>query len=127
MLVIAPALAIYLLALRTFQVGAWTDDGFYVILARALAQGQGMRLIHLPGAPETAIVPPAYPLALSALAARRGGMDQAVVQRERGSQRTVPGHQSHPDATEPARRRAGEHSWPVANGESGSVAAGVLG
>lgn len=66
--VLAIALVTYVLLLPTFQVGTWTDDGFYINFARSLAQGQGMRLIHLPNAPVDAIVPPGYPLLLSPLA-----------------------------------------------------------
>jgi 4-amino-4-deoxy-L-arabinose transferase-like glycosyltransferase len=63
------ALPLYVSTLPTFRIGTWTDDGFYFVLSRSLAQGEGMRLIHLPGAPLTAVVPPGYPLVLSPFAA----------------------------------------------------------
>lgn len=48
-------------------VGVFYDDGIYVTAAKALAQGQGYRNIHLPGEPPVLHYPPLYPLVLSLL------------------------------------------------------------
>lgn len=66
-----------LLALGVFAVALWAqhrglvgvfyDDGVYVVLAKALAEGQGYANIHLPGAPPAVHFPPFYPLVLSVL------------------------------------------------------------
>lgn len=48
-------------------VGVFYDDGIYAVLAKALAQGDGYRYIHMPGAPPGVHYPPLYPAALSAL------------------------------------------------------------
>lgn len=60
-----------------FAAGAWTlvpgvtgvyhDDAIYVITAKALAQGDGYRLINLPGAPRQTKYPILYPLLLAAV------------------------------------------------------------
>jgi len=47
--------------------GVFYDDGIYLVLARALADGDGYRYLHLPGAPEAVHYPPMYPFALSLL------------------------------------------------------------
>jgi len=59
--------AIALWAARPYAVGVYHDDGVYVILAKALATGQGYRFLHLPGAPVAAHYPPGYPLVLALL------------------------------------------------------------
>ncbi|MSR06058.1 MAG: hypothetical protein EXR93_03170 [Gemmatimonadetes bacterium] len=48
-------------------VGSFYDDGVYVTLAKALAEGQGYRNIHLPGSPASIHYPVLYPAALSLL------------------------------------------------------------
>jgi hypothetical protein len=48
-------------------VGAYSDDALYVILARSLAEGHGLRMISLPGAPYAIHYPPGYPMILSVL------------------------------------------------------------
>jgi hypothetical protein len=48
-------------------VGVFYDDGIYVTLAKALAEGEGYRSIHLPGAPAAVHYPPLYPAALALL------------------------------------------------------------
>lgn len=68
LLVLAIAGAVYISALPAHRVGTWTDDGFYISLAHSLAAGKGMRLIHLPGQPASAVVPPGFPLLLSPVA-----------------------------------------------------------
>jgi hypothetical protein len=43
------------------------DDAMYVILARALASGEGYRYLNLPGAPAATHFPPGYPALLAAV------------------------------------------------------------
>jgi hypothetical protein len=45
--------------------GSFHDDGIYVITAKALAEGRGYRLIHLPGSPAQTKYPIVYPALLS--------------------------------------------------------------
>lgn len=52
---------------RPIVAGSVQDDGIYVVLARALATGEGYRYLHLPGMPHGTHYPPGYPLALAAL------------------------------------------------------------
>jgi hypothetical protein len=54
-------------AFRPYPVGIYMDDGVYVILAKAIATGQGLRNLHLPGAPFDTHFPPGFPLLLAAL------------------------------------------------------------
>lgn len=51
--------------------GAYHDDALYVITAKALAHGQGYRLINLPGAPMQTKYPILYP-ALLAMSGKSG-------------------------------------------------------
>ncbi|MFL5620090.1 MAG: hypothetical protein ACJ79A_17060 [Gemmatimonadaceae bacterium] len=48
-------------------VGVVADDSFYVILARALASGQGYRYLNVPGHPAATHFPPGYPALLAIL------------------------------------------------------------
>src|SRR5947207_1431698 len=48
-------------------VGGFYDDGIYVSLAKALAEGHGYRNIHLPGAMVSVHYPPLYPVLLAIL------------------------------------------------------------
>ena len=48
-----------------FLVGALNDDGVYVALGRAIADGMGYRSIHLVGAPLQVRYPPGLPLLLA--------------------------------------------------------------
>ena len=50
-----------------YPVGIFHDDGVYLVLAKAIASGNGYRYLHLPGAPIATHYPPAYPLLLAAL------------------------------------------------------------
>jgi hypothetical protein len=61
----------------TFLFGAYDDDGVYVVLGKAIAQGAGYRSIHLVGAPEQVRFPPGLPLLL-AIPWAMGGSLQAV-------------------------------------------------
>jgi len=66
-IVAAIALAIALVAIPTWPVGVFQDDGIYVVLGKALAAGDGYRYINLPGAPHATHYPPGYPLFLALL------------------------------------------------------------
>lgn len=50
-----------------YPAGVFHDDGVYLILAKALASGEGYRYLHLPNAPLATHYPPGYPLLLAAL------------------------------------------------------------
>ncbi|HET6679872.1 MAG TPA: hypothetical protein VFG84_01615 [Gemmatimonadaceae bacterium] len=58
---------IVILAISPLPVGIWVDDGHYVILGKALASGEGLRYINLPGAPSGVHFPPGYPAVLAVL------------------------------------------------------------
>ncbi|MFA6166137.1 MAG: PT domain-containing protein [Gemmatimonadaceae bacterium] len=53
-------------AMNDVPIGIFQDDGHYVILARAIANGDGYRYTNLPGAPAATHFPPGYPLLLAA-------------------------------------------------------------
>ena len=64
------ALGVFLIALwaqTDSLVGVFFDDGVYVALAKAMAEGSGYRYPHLPGAPPGLHYPFLYPAALSLL------------------------------------------------------------
>ncbi len=61
------ATACVVLAIEPWPVGVFQDDGIYVVLARALANGDGYRFMQMPGAPHATHYPPGYPLFLAAL------------------------------------------------------------
>ncbi len=61
----APWAAIAWQARAMDHLGRLSDDGVYAVTARALAEGRGYRLEHLPGAPAQTKYPPLYPLYLS--------------------------------------------------------------
>ena len=65
-------LAAGLWALGAAPAGVYYDDGIYLILGRALAQGEGLRYLNLPGLPAATHYPPGYPAVL-ALCWRIGG------------------------------------------------------
>jgi hypothetical protein len=70
--VIATLLAVFVFALAWPRVvpevvGIHNDDGVYVITAKALATGQGYRLLHVRGEPLQTKYPPLYPLLLAAI------------------------------------------------------------
>ncbi len=44
--------------------GIWHDDGVYVLLGRALAEGEGLRYVGVPGAPLAPKFPPLFPALL---------------------------------------------------------------
>ena len=59
--------AVAVWASQPYAVGVFHDDGVYVVLAKALAGGEGFRYLNLPGAPIATHYPPAYPLLLAGL------------------------------------------------------------
>lgn len=56
-----------ILIITPWPVGAYEDDAIYTLLAKALATGEGYRMINLPGEPHATHYPPGYPLVLSLL------------------------------------------------------------
>jgi hypothetical protein len=58
-----------------FLFGVYDDDGVYVALGKAIAQGAGYRSIHLVGAPLQMRYPPGLPLLLSIPWALGGSLD----------------------------------------------------
>jgi len=64
---LAIALLLGLFAMSDVAVGIFQDDGHYLILARALAFGDGYRYTNLPGAPAGTHFPPGFPLLLAPL------------------------------------------------------------
>jgi hypothetical protein len=64
---LAFALLLGLFAMNDIPVGVFQDDGHYLILARALAFGEGYRYTNLPGAPAGTHFPPGFPLLLAPL------------------------------------------------------------
>ena len=69
----APVLAgLITLAVATFAIAPWPvgvfyDDGIYLILGKALATGEGLRYLNLPGHPAATHYPPGYPVLLALL------------------------------------------------------------
>jgi hypothetical protein len=67
-LVVAGLVATIILFVATTQpAGVFWDDGVYLITARALANGDGYRFMHLPGSPAAVHFPPGWPLLLAAV------------------------------------------------------------
>ncbi|HUE70200.1 MAG TPA: hypothetical protein VMP01_04860 [Pirellulaceae bacterium] len=71
-LLVALALAALVIVAGSWQMapgvcGACHDDAIYVSTAKALAQGQGYRMIDVPGSPPQTKYPIAYPAVLAAL------------------------------------------------------------
>ena len=64
-IVLSGACLLYYAALTPEKFGAYHDDGIYVTTAKALATGQGYRIISLPYEPSQTKYPPFYPFLLS--------------------------------------------------------------
>lgn len=62
---VAIALLLGFFAMNDVPIGVFQDDGHYLILARALVQGDGYHYVNLPGAPAATHFPPGYPLLLA--------------------------------------------------------------
>lgn len=56
-----------LLVWSPFPAGVWHDDGVYLLLGRALAEGEGLRYHGIAGAYPAPKFPPLYPLTLAGL------------------------------------------------------------
>lgn len=54
-----------LLRFDSFQVGAFSDDAHYIVLAEGLATRQGFRLVSFPNPPTERSFPPGWPILLS--------------------------------------------------------------
>ncbi len=67
MATVALALLLGVFAMNDVPMGVFQDDGHYLILARALALGDGYHYVNLPGAPAATHFPPGYPLLLAPL------------------------------------------------------------
>jgi hypothetical protein len=63
--VLVTAAVVYIGLLRPEGFGSYHDDGMYVVLAKALAAGQGYKLVSLPLEPDQTKSPPFYPFLLS--------------------------------------------------------------
>jgi hypothetical protein len=61
------ALAFAVATLDAYPIGAAGDDAMYLVLAKALATGQGYHSINVPGAPPNTHFPPGFPAILAAL------------------------------------------------------------
>jgi hypothetical protein len=64
---VAVVMLVALLTVTPWPVGAFQDDAMYVVLAKAIATGEGYRMINLPGSPHATHFPPGYPFFLSLL------------------------------------------------------------
>lgn len=62
---LAGCFGLYLFAVTPDNFGYYHDDSLYLVSAKALATGQGYRVISLPGNPVQTKSPPAYPFLLS--------------------------------------------------------------
>lgn len=60
-------LAVGLVAWRPMPAGVWHDDGVYVMVGKALAEGRGMTYQGVVGAPPAVKFPPVYPSMLAGL------------------------------------------------------------
>src|SRR5881409_1429359 len=63
--VLAGSCLLYAAAFTPARFGFYHDDGIYVVTAKALATGQGYRIISLPYEPAQTKYPPFYPFLLS--------------------------------------------------------------
>lgn len=64
-LVLASAAVLYVVMIRPTAFGFYHDEAIYASTAKALAGGQGYRIINLPGEPAETKYPPFYPFMLS--------------------------------------------------------------
>lgn len=67
LLLMVGVLVAAIVSITPWPVGAYEDDAIYTLLAKALAEGDGYRMINLPGAPHATHYPPGYPFLLSVL------------------------------------------------------------
>ena len=59
--------AVAIWAIEPRPVGVFQDDGLYAILAKSIANGEGLRFLNLPDSPAATHYPPGYPFFLSLL------------------------------------------------------------
>jgi 4-amino-4-deoxy-L-arabinose transferase-like glycosyltransferase len=64
-LVLSVAFLLYLAMLKPERFGDYYDDSVYVTTAKALATGQGYKIVSLPYEPAQTLYPPFYPFLLS--------------------------------------------------------------
>lgn len=62
--IVAGAIALCFLSFEPSQRGRW-DDSLYIVMAKSIASGRGVRLINYPSAPLATQRPPGYPFFLS--------------------------------------------------------------
>ena len=65
LVILAASCLLYVAAFTPARFGFYHDDGIYVVTAKALATGQGYRIISLPYEPSQTKYPPFYPFLLS--------------------------------------------------------------
>ena len=63
----AIVLAVGLATMSPWPVGVYYDDAIYLMLAKALATGEGYRYLNFPGYPAATHYPPGFPLLLAVL------------------------------------------------------------
>ncbi|HKV41611.1 MAG TPA: glycosyltransferase family 39 protein [Blastocatellia bacterium] len=64
-IILASAVSVYVALLTPDSFGDYNDDAIYLTTAKALATGQGYRIISLPDRPAQTKYPPFYPFVLS--------------------------------------------------------------
>ena len=67
MILMVVVLLAAIISITPWPVGTYEDDAIYTLLAKALATGDGYRMINLPGSPHATHYPPGYPFLLSLL------------------------------------------------------------
>lgn len=70
LLALVTALVVLGVAIATITpdpIGVFVDDGIYLLIAKAIAAGEGYRYRFLPGAPAAIHYPPVFPLVLAAM------------------------------------------------------------
>ncbi|HVE77916.1 MAG TPA: glycosyltransferase family 39 protein [Gemmatimonadaceae bacterium] len=67
LVVAAVVLGVNAAILQPWPAGVFYDDAMYLVLAKALATGEGYRYLNLPGTPAATHFPPGYPAVLAAI------------------------------------------------------------
>ena len=75
---VAAALLLFRLPAELRIPGAFNDDGVYLVLGRAIAEGEGYRSLHLVGAPPHVKFPPGMPLLLALLWGMLGSLERVA-------------------------------------------------
>ncbi len=65
LLLVAGLSTLALFLWEPFPPGIWHDDGVYLLLGQALADGEGLRYVGVSGAPPAPKFPPLYPMVLA--------------------------------------------------------------